>query len=174
MKKWSELMEENRETIVEKMVDAFKEAESGMSGWHNGIEMDQDGDVWTTGIMSQGSQSESSFNGRTFIIDWIDTWEADYSTDELRDADELKAQYAEYEKMIEDAEKNDAYPEFGSFFDFLNEKYFELYQEVNNRIIKGNTEFEISEYWEYAETKLDGIIKNQKYEESYEGEDAQY
>jgi len=174
MEKWSELMEENREAIVEKMVEAFKEAEGGMSGWQNGVEMDQDGEVWTTGIMSQGSQLESSFNGRTFIVDWIKTWEADYSTDELRDADELKEQYTEYEKTIEDAEKNDEYPEFDSFFDFLNDRYFELYKEVDARIIQDNKEFEISEYREYANDKLDDIIKMQKDSEKYEGEDAQF
>ena len=69
MKKWSELMEENKDDIMQNMVDAFKQAEGGMSGWHVGVEIDQAGNIWTTGILSQGSQSESSWKGETFIVD---------------------------------------------------------------------------------------------------------
>jgi len=162
MRKWSELMKENREKIADKMVEAFKEAEGGMSGWHVGVEMDQDGGVWTTGTLSQGTQSESSWKGETTIIDWIGTWNADYSTDELKDAEELKEQYAEYEQLRDDEEKGDEYPEFDSFYDFLNDRYFELLQEVSSRIIQDNKDFEISEYWGYAQDKLNDIIRQQR------------
>ena len=174
MRKWSELMEENKDLIVEKMVDTFKEAEGGMSGWQIGVEMDQSGDVWTTGIMSQGSQSQSSWEGKTFVIDWIKTWEADYSTDDLIYDSELKDQYTEYEQLITDAHKNDEYPEFNSFCDFLNDHYFELYREVSDRLTQTYKQFEIDEYWEVANNNLEDIIEKQKEYETYKGEDAQF
>lgn len=168
MKLWSELMKENREVIVEQMVEAFKEAESVISGWHVGVEMDQSGDVWTTGIMNQGSQSQSSWEGKTFIINWVKTWESDYSMDELENAEELKDQFTEYEQLINDANENDEYPEFQSFYEFLDDRYFELYREVSSRITQDNKEFEISEYWEIANEKLDEIIEQQKNYETYQ------
>jgi len=167
MKKWSELMEENKDVIIEKMVEAFKEAEGGMSGWHNGVEMDQDGDVWTTGIMSQGSQSQSSWEGKTFIIDWIKTWNSEYDEYEtlknnLPECDDIYNAFEQF-KVDED-------DEYAYFRDFMREKYPEKLEQWDDE----TKQFEIDSYEEYARDLLDDVIDRQKEQEKYEGKDAQY
>ena len=165
--KWSKLMEENREVIVEKMVEAFKEAEGGMSGWSIGVEMDQDGDVWTTGLMSQGSQSESSWKGETTIIDNIGSWNLDYDEMEL-----LKAKLPDFQDLYDEFEQHkiDEDDEWISLSSFMSERYPNTLNEWNDEM----TSFEVDTFGDYASEKLDNIIRMQKEHETYEGEDAQF
>ena len=134
---WSEIMEANRAAIIEKMLEAYRDACHPMSGWHTGVEMNEDGEVWATGLASQGSQSMSSWNGETFVVKEYQTWEPelDFESMILGDTDEFVALYkkaiadkdvwnshriwlkeyypakiTEYEQMLEDAEV-DAYAE---------------------------------------------------------------
>ena len=157
MKEWSELMQEKSELIVEKMVEAFKEAEGGMSGWHVGVEMDEDGDVWTTGIMSEGSQSESSWKGETTVIDWIKAWELEYDELDMLTFPENKEIQATFEQAKLDDE--DLY-----FRDWMSDNYPDKLKEWD----KDARQCEIDSFEEYAGDKLDDIIRMQKEHENYQ------
>ena len=97
---WSELMEANRDKIEETIREAKKETYGTMQGWHVDVEMDEDGEVWTSGLASQGSQSMSSYNGETFIVCYIESWEVD--TNESEDIKHHEKLYAEYLAQKED------------------------------------------------------------------------
>ena len=167
MRKWSELMEENKDVIVKKMVEAYEKAESNMSGWHFDIEMDQDGDVWTSGLLSRGSQSQSSWEGKTFIVVSIDTWVFDY--DEMQTLNNNLPECNDIYEAFEQ-HKIDQDDEYASFRDFMNENYPEKLWQWDDEA----KQFEIDSYEEYARDKLRDIIRNQKEYESYKGEDAQF
>jgi len=152
MKKWSEIMKENKEEILVKMVDAFKEAEGGMSGWHIGIEIDQDGDVWTTGILSSGSQSVESWEGKTTIVTWINTWNVDYDDrDFLSDPDNayLEAEFDDYKKVTDD--------ELLPFEDFMMTEHPEILEVWDAQAI----EVEIDAFYDNAADLLDNEISLQ-------------
>ena len=99
--KWTEIMENHSDKIIEKMIQAKRESEGTMQGWSVGVEMDGDGDVWTTGLMSQGSQSASSFNGETYNVTAIQSWKAEYDEAEFfttEDDDTLEKEYKKYKE----------------------------------------------------------------------------
>ena len=165
MKKWSEILEENKDDVMQNMVDAFKQAEGGMSGWHVGVEIDQAGNIWTTGILSQGSQSESSWKGETFIIDWISTWNVDYEEENfLDDADYayLKDEFEQYKKDNDD--------EYLILREWMINNHSDILENWD-RIAK---EVEVDGYYDNVQDKLDQIIENQKEYESYKCEDAEF
>lgn len=165
MKKWSEILEENKDDIMQKMVDAFKKAEAGMSGWHVGVEIDQAGNIWTTGILSQGSQSESSWKGETFIVDWISTWNVDYEEENFLD----DADYA-YLKEEFEQHKKDTDDEYLILREWMINNHSDILENWD-RIAK---EVEVDGYYDNVQDKLDQIIENQKEYESYKCEDAEF
>jgi len=158
-KTWSQLMEENSELIIEEMVNAKREAESTLSGWRVGVEMDEDGNVWTTGILSCGSQSETSFNGKTNIIDWVGVWELDYNEMEiLHDPENIEILEAfELAKISEDNE--DLY-----LLEWMEKNYPNKLQEWDTTI----REYEIDGFEEDARFKLLELISQQKSHETEE------
>ena len=121
---WSELMEANRDKIEETIREAKKETYGTMQGWRVDVEMDEDGEVWTSGLASQGSQSMSSYNGETFIVCSIESWEVD--TNESEDIKYHKELYAEYLAQKED---EDGY-EYA--WEFMENKYPEIRKEWQN------------------------------------------
>ena len=169
MRKWSELMEENREAIVEKMVDAFKDAEGGMSGWFTGVEMDQDGEVWTTGTMSQGSQSQSSWEGKTFVVTSIPSWSVDVPSFEVEGMKQLTELRKEYDEIANDDDFI-----YTSFYEWLADEYQEQLIEAENELTDDTRDCTISNYWGVAADDLSEIIENQKEYESYKCEDAEF
>jgi len=74
--KWSEIIRDNWDAIKEKAVEAYKRAAyCDLSGWHYDIEIDQNGDVSACGPLSQGSQSGESWNGDSYVVIRIKTWQ---------------------------------------------------------------------------------------------------
>ena len=158
-KTWSQIMEENSELILEKMVDAKREAESTLSGWKVGVEMDEDGNAWTTGVMNCGSQSETSFNGKTNIIDWVETWELEYNEmDILHDSENIEILKA-FELAIIEEDNEDLY-----LLDWIEKNYPNQLQEWDANM----REYEIDGFKEYAAFKLLDLIDLQKQHETEE------
>lgn len=147
---WAEIMEANRDSIIEKMVQAKKESEGTMSGWSVDVEIDEKGEVWTTGLMSQGSQSMSSWNGETFIVASVKSW-----TVEIDESECIKSEpslLAEFE-----AQKDD---ELGYEYEweFMQAKYPEIVKEWQDQA----TEFEVESYAEEADAILDRRIEEER------------
>ena len=161
MKKWSELMEENREVIIEKMVAAFEEAEGGMPSSSIGVEIDQDGDVWTTGMMSRGNQSESSWEGKTTIVDNINAWTFDYN-----ELDELNSNLPELNYIKEAFEKYkiEEDDEYASFRMFMINNHIGKLDEWDREAFQ----LELDSFRDNANDRLNTIIENQKQNESDE------
>lgn len=159
MKKWSELMEANRDVIIEKMVEAYEKAEGGMSGWHYNIEMDQNGDVWIDGLLSQGSQSMSPWKGETAVITSISTWQIECPSFEVEKSDQLIELKKEYDELFN--ENNDDFL-YTSFYEWLADEHQEKLIEAENELTDILRKEEISAYWETAADDLDYIIKREK------------
>jgi len=145
---WVKVMEDNREKIEDAIKLAKEESYGTMQGWHVDVEMDESGEVWTSGLASQGSQSMSSFNGETFIVCHIESWEVD--TNESEDIKYHKELYAEYLAQKED---EDGY-EYA--WEFMENKYPEIRKEWQNDAKQYELdEFDPSEY-------LDRAIEDEK------------
>lgn len=167
MNKWSKLIKENRDTIIDKMVEAYTDAEGIPSGWHTSVEMDRDGNVWVNGIMSQGSQSRSSWAGKTHVVKNISSWEVEVPSFVIEDDEAVQQQRDEYYRLEEEAEKNDEEFEYDSFYSYLADRYPDLLREVEETNNKAEREYQIDCYRDNASDELDYIIKD---EESHEGE----
>ena len=158
MKKWAELMEENREKITDCMIKAFKEAEGCMSGWHVGVEMDELGNVWTTGVLYQGSQSKSSWIGKTTIIDWIAAWNLDYEEENIfenKDYAYLKQEFKNY--------KIDNDDEYAILRSWMLENHSDIL-DIWDQAVRDMT---IDGFYDEIDDKLNEIIRNQKEYDSY-------
>lgn len=153
-KTWKELIEENRDKILEQLELAKKEAFNCMQGWHIDVEMDSTGDVWTGGLASQGSQSMSSFNSETHVIASIGTWTLD---DMNIDEDEI-IKHPMHEKLNSEfkAQKEDGY-EYA--WEFMQEKYPDIKSQWEQEAI----DFEIEET-DYS-MMIDDDIEQLGYEE---------
>lgn len=70
LEKLISVIEEKREEIIEKGIEQFKDRYSynGLSGWHLGVEVDENGNVYLTGPMSCGSQTMATYKGEAVTV----------------------------------------------------------------------------------------------------------
>lgn len=147
---WAEVMEANRDTIIEKMVQAKKETEGTMQGWGVDVEIDENGDCWVSGLLSQNSQSMSSYKGETFIVATVKSWEVDVNEEEaIKTEPEMLKEYLAQQN--EDGGHEYAYQ-------FMAEKYPEKVEEWRTDTI----EYEVDAYAEEADRLLDQRIEDEK------------
>lgn len=95
MKKWSEVIEQYRDIIGEKMMDAKRDTFNAMSGWHVAVEITKDGVVYCTELMSQNSFTRSSYEGSAYTVYKVQSWDVDELIDDENSEDELR----DYELM---------------------------------------------------------------------------
>ena len=131
MKKWSSIVESKRNEVIECMVEAYKSTEGTMQGWQVHIELDEN-DVWVTGLMSQNSQSGSSFNGDSYIFHVQSSWELDYNVEEALEAEypEIYAQFdgydinkfmREHKDILEELSQNEFEAQISNFKDIVDD-----------------------------------------------------
>ena len=140
------IMETKREEIVEKIKQAKRKAEHVLQGWHVNVEIDEN-DVWVTGLMSCGSKSMSSYNGTSYVVASISTWQVEIQESELIKDSEV---YAEFE-----AQKEDGY-EYA--WEFMQEKYPDILKNWKDEAL----EYEIDNM--EADEILDEAIEQYKLE----------
>ena len=131
---WVKIMEDNRDKIEETIREAKKETYGTMQGWHVDVEMDEDGEVWTSGLASHGSQSMSGWEGKTYIVCSIESWNIELDEDEEIKHDEKL--YAEYLAQKED-ENGYEYA-----YEFMRKKYPDVLQEWQENA----KDYELSEF----------------------------
>lgn len=148
---WVKIMEDNRGKIEEALVQAKRETEGCMQGWHADVEIDEDGDVRITELFSCGSQTMSSWEGETFIVTGIETWTVD--VDELEEIKYHPELLAEFEAAAGLKLKQ---TDYSMVFDFLEKNHPTISTEWKYYAI----ERELSEY--DAEEELDRIIEDAK------------
>ncbi len=147
---WAKIMEENKEKIMEKIIECnTEEALGGLQGWHYDIEMDPQGDVWIAGPFSNG-QSMSSWKGETYVICSIRTWELEIDHAHWIDTAGDEEMKAKYEKK-RDEEGYDA-------FSFLDEFYPEKIKEWE----KEEVEWLREDVYREAEMLFDQAVENEK------------
>ena len=140
---WVKIMEDNRDKIEETIREAKKETYGTMQGWHVDVEMDEDGEVWTSGLASQGSQSMSSWEGKTYVICSIESWNIEI--DESEDIKYNEKLYAEFQAQKEDENG------YEYVYEFMREKYPDILQEWQNDAKDYElSEFDPSEYLDRA------------------------
>lgn len=152
---WSKIMEDNKNKIIEKFIQAKRETKGCMQGWHVDIEMDETGDVWVTGLMSTGSQSMSSYKGETFIVGEVKSWEV-----ELNESESIKYEEginAEFEAQQED-ENGYEYA-----YEFMAEKHPNILKEWEDNA----TEYEIDAFGDVIDGFVDRKITEEKEYEKY-------
>ena len=152
---WSEIMEANRDSIIEKMVQAKKESQGCMSGWSVDVEIDENGECWVGGLLSQGSQSMSSWNGETFVVESVKSWDV-----EINEEEDIKSEPGIYAEYLAQREEDDGH-EYA--YQFMSDKYPEKIVEW----VKVAIEYEIDAYAEEAYRILDRRIEEEK--EYYQG-----
>jgi len=138
---WVKIMEENREAIEEKILQAKKETFETMSGWHVDVEMNEQGEVWTGDMMSTGSQSMSSYKGETFIITSVKSWRTECNLDveqEMKYNDNQKY-FNEYKTQQEEDIINE------SAYDFMYENYPEILKQWEEEQEEAEKDEEINE-----------------------------
>jgi hypothetical protein len=93
---WSELIQ-SKETEI---MDAIKEAKlkaygygGYTSGYHYDVEIDEDGDVYVTGVHSQNWQTANSWEGKTKILWSVRAWELDLQGDENKNKETKRNTY---------------------------------------------------------------------------------
>ena len=150
---WVKIMEDNRDKIEETIREAKKETYGTMQGWHVDVEMDEDGEVWTRGLASQGSQSMSSWKGETYIICSIHSWEVELDEDE-----EIKHDEKLYVEFLAQKDTDDGSERA---IDFMYAKYPEVLQEWQNDV----KDYELSEFdpSEYLDRAIDDEKEYSKY-----------
>jgi hypothetical protein len=147
---WVKIMQDNRDKILEAFMQAKKETNGSMQGWHVDVEMDQDGNVWVTGLMSNG-QSISSWNGETFIVGSVDSWNIEIDEAQwIENEEELKQEFEEQK----DSEFGYKYP-----WQFMKEKHPDILQEWREEA----EEYEIDNFSEKAEYLLNQRIEDEKF-----------
>lgn len=151
---WPEIMEENKEKIIEKMIEAQKEAcRPNLQGWRYDVEMDRHGEVWTAGPFSNG-QSISSWEGKTLIVWSVKTWSIDIDHDIcLENDNEL---YEDFKKKQKEAEENDDYL---TAYDYTQEHHPEKEKEWEQEEL----DFVMSEFELEAETILEQRIAEERH-----------
>jgi hypothetical protein len=156
MKKWSEILRDNSEAILNMMVQAKGETEGTMQGWHIDVEMNEKGEVWTTELFSVGSQSMSSWKGETFIVCSVQSWIA-----EVNESENIRHYKELFDEYLAQEEAEDGYD---TEWEFMQEKHPDILEEWKKDMI----EYEIEAYKEEADYILDNIIEEQEQQEIYE------
>lgn len=151
---WVKVMEDNRDAIEETIREAKKETYETMQGWHVDVEIDKNGKAWTGDLLSTGSQSMSSYNGETFIVCGIQSWEVDCNEQEdIKYDEKLNAEYL--------AQKDDE-DGYEYAWEFMENKYPEIRKQWQQDAI----DFEISEF--DPRELLDRAIENERAYRQYE------
>ena len=92
--KWSKIIKDNQQEIEKVLMEAFEEAESDIgSGWGVDIEINKQGEVYHSSIISNNSQSMDSWEGNSCIITNIPCWEVDVNVLEEIENDGLTEEY---------------------------------------------------------------------------------
>lgn len=145
---WVKIMEDNRESIEDAIKLAKEETFNTMQGWHVDVEINQQGEVWTGGLASVGSQSMSSYKGETHIVTHISSW-----TVESNESEDIKYHEELYKEFQAQQEDENGY-EYA--WEFMENKYPDIRQEWNNDA----RDFEIDEF--DAGEILDRVIEDEK------------
>lgn len=156
------LKEDNREAIEEKILEAKKETNGTMQGWHVDVEIDENGKVWTGDLFSVGSQSMSSWKGETFIVCNSKSWNAEGSLNveqEMKYNDNQKY-LTEYQKQKEEGEINE------SAYDFMSENYPEILEQWEDENEEAEEDWIMSEF-DPSEI-LDQAIEDERAYRQYE------
>lgn len=152
---WVEIMEDNREKIIEAFIQAKKETNNTMQGWHVDVEINEKGEVWVGGLMSTGSQSMSSWNGETYIIGSVNSWVSELNEEAwIQDEKEI---YAEF---LAQKDEEDGYE---SAWEFMENKYPEIRQEWQDN----ENQYEIDAFAEEADSIIDRRIEDEKEYQKY-------
>lgn len=124
---------EREEEITNKIIETWKSAETSgdMSSWHIELHIDiNDGSVWETGLLSQGSMLKSEWDGTSFPIAGCECWHVgmdgyDYNLeDAIQYEDNVEELEAEYERV------KDEYC-FG-MYDFILERHSEIIDKLDD------------------------------------------
>jgi len=131
---WVKVMEDNREAIEDAIKLAKAESYNTMQGWHVDVEINEQGEAWTGGLASQGSQSMSSYNGETFIVTHVESWQVEIN--ELESIRNDKKLYSEYKAQMDN---DDGYDSAWEFMKNVN-------PDIRQEWLENAKEFEIDEF----------------------------
>lgn len=141
------LAEEKREEIIAEIIQAYKDADrSDLSGWKIDVCIDDDGEVFATGLMSQNSMLKGQFEGSVSTIAVVPTHNL-LDNFNLTEAIRYRSDYEELYKKYEDSD-------YYNFYDFIADEYSEIKEELENEYI----EFMEDEIQRWAEQKFDEFI----------------
>lgn len=146
------LINENYDAIKDKIIEAYKETDrTDLSGWHVEINISSEGNVWTSGLLSQNSWTQGDFETITTVHTW-DSLEQFNLTESIKSHD----RYGEIVKACETALQED-FDDISNrdFYDFIKVNYLEVVEEQ-----KENFKEFVYDDWvpEYAEEKIDSAI----------------
>jgi len=152
-----EYLENNEDAVIEKIVEAMKEAEGFDSSWRTDLLIDDDLEPWTTGMMGQNSFSSSVYDGDAFVVASGEGWSVgsdgyDYDFDETLECQEnykeIKAAFDNQDEDSDDYEYN--------FYDFVKKNYSEVIDKMDSE----HREYLISdEFSETASSKFADAIE---------------
>jgi hypothetical protein len=154
MSTWKELIKEHENEIYEAIKDAKKNTFGCQNFSHMDVEMDDTGDVCTTGLHSQNWQTQSSYFGKTIRLAIVYGWDVDDNNDLTDWLDTVN---------LRDACKaalDDNYPMGSDIMGWLSDAHPDLVETCRKALkdTKNNArDYEIDEYMGYVD--IDAIIR---------------
>ena len=171
--KIKEYLQDNQELVIEKIVEAMKEAEGFDSSWRTDLLIDSDLEPWTTEMMGQNSFSSSVWDGSAFVIASGDGWSVgadgyDYDFEETMKAqdnyNEIKVAFDEQDEDSDDYEYQ--------LIDFVNKFYPETIKKMDadqrNYIINDEFTETASSKYDDALERIDIEIANEEERKAHE------
>jgi len=130
MEKLRSLVLEKQEEIKDKILKAYEEAEGLWESWRVDIQIDDNGEVWITGALSQGSQTMSSWKGESHVVASVHGWEVGGNNYDYDFKEDIKYQdnYDEIVAKFKEAEEKD---EAWDLYEFVQENYPEVIENMN-------------------------------------------
>lgn len=166
---WTKLIEKNKSEIIEKIKEAKRDALDFEYSYHYDVEMNENGEVYITGVHSQNWQTQNSYFGRTIRLIVIHGWTVNVEGYEMEEylaeklgitEDELRDRWIWREK--EGAKFEDKKYQNDSLF--YKERFPEEYSSYEKDYAEAKTNAIEDEIAEYMDTiDIDEIID--EYEE---------
>lgn len=155
MKKWSELMRDNKGTIIEEMIQSFIEAEDEPLGTSISVEIDHDGNVWRTGALECNTQSTTSWKGESFVVVSIGAWELDYNMYDL-----LENNLPEYNDIYDEFKKYSKHCKYISESD-LSDFMLQNYPDVLDKWNRDEYTYTIESFEEDVQERFEALLEDQ-------------
>ena len=154
MEKLRSLVIENQDKIKDEILKAYEEAEDLWESWRIDIQIDDNGEVWATGALSQGSQTMSSWKGETHVVASVHGWQVGGNNYDYDFKEDIKYQ-DNYDKIIADFEEAEEKDEAWDLYEFVQVNYPEVIENMDSEY----REYLFSdEFHEQAHRKIDEFI----------------